>query len=238
MKSRLNLRARSTPTRRQASLRSVITKKGKRLSKRLKSRQIPTPTKIQRVDPRREVKEERKGMARQRRSRSLQPAQRNRTAASLSADAHLCSKLKKGKQVVLVPDPSVRMHLIVCLHSVLTLQDHVEKFLAARTNDGTREFLVKHKHTSYHHLTWLPEEVLVEMQTHNKGRIQRWVEGFGEPEPKSDDVAETVRSSAAAECGLTLLSRTSSFRVISSLIVWLPLVRRTKSTSSSGGTYS
>ena len=108
--------------------------------------------------------------------------------------------------MVLVPDPSVRTHLIGFLHRVLTLQDLVEKFLAARTNDGKREFLVKHKHTSYHHLTWLPEEVLVEMQMHNKGRIQRWVEAYGEPEPKSDDVADTVRSSAPTQRVLTLFS--------------------------------
>lgn len=84
-------------------------------------------------------------------------------------------------------------HILGASIFVLTAQDAVEKFLAARSSDGKSEFLVKHKHTSYHHLTWLPEDVLLEMSAHSKGRIQRWVETYGEPERKTDDVAETVR---------------------------------------------
>lgn len=93
------------------------------------------------------------------------------------------------------------MRLVVSSVLNIVLQDAVEKFLAARTNDGKREFLVKHKHTSYHHLTWLPEDVLLDMSAHNKGRVQRWLEALGEPEPKTDDVVLTVRPSVRIGLG-------------------------------------
>lgn len=79
------------------------------------------------------------------------------------------------------------------IERVVFLQSDVEKFLASRMRDGKREFLVKHKHTSYWHLTWLPEPVLLEMSPHNKGRILRWVEANGEPDDRNLDAPETVR---------------------------------------------
>lgn len=67
-------------------------------------------------------------------------------------------------------------------------------FLAARSRDGKREFLVKHKHTSYWRITWLPEEVILEMSSHNRMRIQRWIEKVGEPDSRNNDAPDTVRS--------------------------------------------
>lgn len=72
----------------------------------------------------------------------------------------------------------------------------MDLFLAARLKDGKREFLVKHKYTSYWHLNWIPEDVLMGMSPHHKLRIQRWIEKHGEPDERNVDAPETVRSSS------------------------------------------